>query len=84
MHRNGWRLRTLCLSLVSLPLAGCLTAPREVVVVRCGTIRPVSKEQLKQSADELARLPHPSVLADVVIPDWVRLRDEIRACRGAE
>jgi hypothetical protein len=88
MRRLGWTRRTISLAIVSLPLAGCGMAPPSkplvATIVRCGTIRPISKEQLAQAGDELARLPMDSVIAAVVVPNWLAMRDEARACRGAK
>lgn len=85
MRRSGW---TPCLlSLGSLLLTGCVTAPREpvkpVVTVKCGRVLPVTRAQQTQAADELDALPDDSVIANVIVPDWQKMRDEARACKRA-
>jgi len=75
----------LSLILVTLPLGGCLTASPEIaqrIVVRCGSVAQVSKAQQQQAAKELRALPPGSVVAEVIVPDWLRQRDEARACAG--
>jgi hypothetical protein len=59
--------------------AGCETAnsngacPREVEY---------SAEQQRSAADELSVLPRDGIVRGVMMPDYGRLRDQTRACRG--
>lgn len=41
-----------------------------------------SRETMLQAARELDAMPRPSVVADQLIPDYGRLRDQARTCRG--
>ena len=69
----------LALTIATLPLAGCLTvAPKTV----CGTVTQIDKATQAKAAAELRALPADSVLATIIAPDWVRQRDEARACAG--
>lgn len=71
--------------LAALLLGGCATEqpkpPDPRVIVKCGTLAQISKEQQQKAAEELDGLSNPSVIAEIIIPDWLRLRDEIRACQ---
>jgi uncharacterized protein YgbK (DUF1537 family) len=81
-------------SLATLPLllAGCVTeAPNPAVpappakpraIVVCGTVANITKAQQAQAASEIEKLPADSVVANIIIPDWVRQRDDVRACRN--
>lgn len=72
----------LSLVIGALCLAGCGTgAPDPRVVVVCGTVINVSKEQQAAAAVEMESLPANSIIGSVIIPDWLRQRDEARACR---
>lgn len=78
--------------IASLPLIGCATVQPEPIVqtkvvtqtaVRCGHVSAVTPVQQKKAAEELAALPADSVIANVIVPDWQRHRDEARACQKA-
>lgn len=60
------------------PDASVPTPP--VIVVHCGTVRKVSAADYKGAADELAALPAQSIIGTKLLPDWLRMRDEARAC----
>jgi hypothetical protein len=72
-------MRTLvALALLTTSIAGCATAvsnacPREVEY---------SADQQRQAADELSSLPRDGMVRGVMMPDYGRLRDQARACRG--
>ena len=72
-------MRTLAaLVLLTMSTGGCATAvssacPREVAY---------SPEQQRRAAEELAELPRDGMLRGVFMPDYARLRDQVRACRG--
>lgn len=42
-----------------------------------------SPAQQQQAADELLALPRDSMIRGTFMPDYGRLRDQVRACRGA-
>jgi hypothetical protein len=68
----------MVLVLLTTLTAGCGTAvssacPREVEY---------SAEQQRQAADELSALPRNGTVRGVMMPDYGRLRDQARACRG--
>ena len=69
----------LALTIATLPLAGCLTAASKTV---CGTVTQIDKATQTRAAAELRALPADSVLATIIAPDWLRQRDEARACAG--
>lgn len=72
-------MRTLmALTLLTTSIAGCGTAvsnacPREVEY---------SADQQRRAADELSPLPRDGMVRGVLMPDYGRLRDQARACRG--
>ena len=68
----------MALALLTTSTAGCATAvsnacPREVEY---------SADQQRQAADELSTLPRDGMVRGVMMPDYGRLRDQARACRG--
>ena len=68
----------MALALLTMSTAGCATAvsstcPREVEY---------STEQQKQAANELLALPRDGIVRGVMMPDYGRLRDQARTCRG--
>lgn len=73
-------MRTLlALALLTMSISGCQTAlsnacPREV---------DYTAEQQKQAALELQALPRDGMVRGTFMPDYGRLRDQARACRGA-
>lgn len=72
-------MRTLAvLALLTTSIAACGTGPSSV----CPREVEYSAEQQRQAADELATLPRDSVMRSVMMPDYGRLRDQARACRG--
>ena len=79
MHKPAWLKRMLPLGLATALLTGCVTgAPKTV----CGTVTAIDKATQAKAAAELGALPADSVLATIIAPDWVRQRDEARACVG--
>jgi PBP1b-binding outer membrane lipoprotein LpoB len=67
------------LALLTMWISGCATAssnvcPREVEYTR---------EQQARAADELLALPRDGMVRGTMMPDYGRLRDQARACRGA-
>jgi hypothetical protein len=61
-----------------MSIGGCATAvssacPREVEY---------SAEQQRRAADELSTLPRDGMVRGMMMPDYGRLRDQARACRG--
>jgi starvation-inducible outer membrane lipoprotein len=80
-HKSAWTKRTLLLLAATTLLSACQTVPRDIVL-RCGTLKDLSKEEQKRAVEELKRLPPGTVIGGFIVPDWLRMRDEIRACRG--
>ena len=69
----------LVLVLLTSPLVGCPTDQPEPV---CGTVTQIDKATQAKASAELRALPADSVLATIIAPDWLRQRDEARACAG--
>lgn len=73
-------MRTLvALALLTMSTAACATAssnacPREV---------DYSPEQQRLAVDELSALPRDGMVRGTMMPDYGRLRDQVRACREA-
>jgi hypothetical protein len=57
---------------------GCAT----VVSSACPREVEYSAEQQRRAADELSALPRDSMVRSTMMPDYGRLRDQVRACRG--
>ena len=60
-----------------LMLVGCAT----VTFSACGMNTPFAPAFLVKVADELAALPRDSALR-VVVDDWIKMRDAVKACRS--
>lgn len=69
----------MVLAFLMTSTAGCATAsssgacPREVEY---------STQQQRRAADELSALPRDGMVRGTMMPDYGRLRDQARACRG--
>lgn len=89
MRPTGWLKQTLLLMLATTPLLGCekeapdaaVPPPPPIVIVKCGTVSELTPLQQKEASLELYALPESSVIGNKIMPDWMRMRDEIRACR---
>lgn len=68
----------LALAIATPLLSGCATAASSA----CPVPVVYSRETMLAAAAELEVMPRPSVVADQIIPDYGRLRDQARACRG--
>lgn len=62
-------------------LAACGTAPSSGPA--CPSLPLYTQEQMNGAADELDALPDGSLLANVFMPDYGKMRDGVRACRKA-
>jgi hypothetical protein len=60
----------------------CSAEQAQQVIVQCGHLAGLSKQQQALAMAELRKLPPGSVVGDTIVPDWLRMRDEIRACAG--
>lgn len=69
----------MALALPTLWISGCATASSERA---CPREVEYTAEQQRQGADELQILPKDSVVRGTFMPDYGRLRDQARACRG--
>jgi hypothetical protein len=49
-------------------------------LVGCVANLPVSAADQKDAAAEINRLPGNSVIANTIVPDWIRMRDANTAC----
>jgi hypothetical protein len=68
----------MALALLTTLTAGCATATSDA----CPHEVEYSAEQQRQAADELLALPREGMVRGVMMPDYGRLRDQARACRG--
>jgi hypothetical protein len=60
-------------------LTGCQTGGSSVIV--CPALVEYSAEEQRRAAEELRAMARPSLVADRMMPDYGRLRDQVRACR---
>lgn len=77
----GWPSRMLSLVLMMTFLIGCVEVTRRAVA--CGTNAVFTQSQQEQIAQELSMLPQGSLIRRLVMPDWLRMRDENRACMSS-
>lgn len=68
----------MALALLTTSIAGCAT----VVSSTCPREVEYSADQQRQAAEELSSLPRDGVVRGMMMPDYGRLRDQARACRG--
>lgn len=72
-------MRTLlALTLLTMSMPGCVTASSDVV---CPQITNYTVDEQIKAADELLMLPRGSIVRDKFMPDYGRMRSEVRACR---
>jgi hypothetical protein len=80
-------MRYFLVPLLALPLGGCFqtfgAAPSVRTVTVCQPVREISAADQKRIAAELRSLPSNSALRSIVVPDWVKGRDQSRACINA-
>jgi hypothetical protein len=62
--------------------AACATVPSKVPLPVCPQIVEYSAADQAKVADELQRLPAGGVVRSRFMPDYGRMRAEVRACRG--
>lgn len=76
-------MRTLlALALLMMSIAACATAPSRVPLPVCPQIVEYSPADQAKAADELQRLPAGGVVRARFMPDYGRMRAEVRACRS--
>lgn len=72
-----WMLIAVVLAALMLSIGGCAPATSDPV---CPTIVEYDRETQLQASAELTTMP-PGVIRDRFMPDYSRLRDQVRACR---
>lgn len=79
MKTSGAIILTCCVALSG----GCQTVQpaRPAAAVVCATVAPISGADMSAAAAELESMPSRSIIGAVIVPDWLRMRDEARACR---
>ena len=76
-----WRLRLAALAIATNWLIGCATAGFETGGVgACPPVVEYSREFQARAAEELARLPKGSMIAEM-LSDFAVMRDQARTCR---
>lgn len=70
----------LALTILLTSTSGCQTVPSEVV---CPALPEYSLGMQRQAAEELKMLPADGMVRGRMMPDYGRMRDEVRACRGS-
>lgn len=71
-------LKTTALALLATCLSACGTVRSSGPV--CPSLPEYSKEVQAAAADELNAMPDGSVIANVFMPDYGRMREGVRAC----
>ena len=76
-------MRTLLASgLLMMSIAACAPAASNTPLPVCPQIVEYSPADQAKAADELQRLPAAGVVRARFMPDYGRMRAEVRACRG--
>jgi hypothetical protein len=72
----------VALVLAAMCLTACGAAPSKIVVSAiCPSLPEYSKELQLKAAEELEAMPPGSVVADIFMPDYGKMRDGVRACQ---
>lgn len=76
-------MRTLLVpALLMMLIAACATVVSKTPLPVCPQIVEYSAADQAKAADELQRLPAGGVVRARFMPDYGRMRAEVRACRG--
>jgi len=68
----------VALALLTTSIGGCATA----VSSACPHEVEYSADQQKRAVEELSMLPRDGMVRSTMMPDYGRLRDQARVCRG--
>lgn len=82
MLNNECVKQVLLLAALMTFVTACTEGMRSVVALACGTNQTISAAVQAQVAEEMGTLPSGSIIRNVILPDWLRMRDENRACRA--
>lgn len=85
----AWPTKILLLLVLTTSIAGCATARSDDAAhwgavsqaagaVLAPSVRPYTADEMARARDELATLPAGSMVAGVMIPDYLRMRDQSR------
>jgi len=75
-----WRRRLAVLAIATISLAGCATVSSEDGrLATCPPVVEYGREFQARAAEELARLPEGSMIAEM-LSDYAVMRDQARAC----
>ena len=69
------------LAALLLSASGCETARSKVAGPACPSLPEYSREIQAAAADELDALPDGTVIKELFIPDYGRMREGVRACQ---
>lgn len=71
-------------ALAAMSLTACGPEPSKLAGPACPSLPEYTKGQQAQAADELERMPPGSIIADLFMPDYGRMRQGVRACLKAQ
>ena len=75
-----WKRRLAVLAIALSLLSGCATVGSEPgIATVCPPVVEYSREFQARAAEELARLPHGSAIAEM-LSDYAVIRDQVRMC----
>jgi hypothetical protein len=74
--------KTAVLGLLLLLISGCGPEPSKLTMPACPSLPESTLDQQVQAADELAAMPDGGIVKGLFMPDYGRMRDGTRACRG--
>ena len=75
-----WKRQLAALAIATSLLSGCATVGSEPgIATVCPPVVEYSREFQARAAEELARLPHGSAIAEM-LSDYAVIRDQVRMC----
>ncbi|WP_334312367.1 hypothetical protein [Roseovarius sp. ZX-A-9] len=75
-----WKQLLAALAIITSLLSGCATVGSEPgIATVCPPVVEYSREFQARAAEELARLPHGSAIAEM-LSDYAVIRDQVRMC----
>lgn len=75
-------IRAMCMASAPALCTSCVQPPPPIAV--CPVVAQLPAQTQDRIADEAEALPAGAYLRELVLPDWIRMRDEARAICGLE
>lgn len=75
-------VRAMCMAAAPLLCMSCASSPAPAPV--CPVVAVLPAQVQDRIADEVEAMPAGAYTRELVVPDWIRMRDEARAICGLE